>query len=203
MRYILWTVILCKYQVLLVFVSESFYNHQLNLQKVANVMPWQAWNGWSAKSLVVDDNPHLRSLIYINKKKGPRADPWWTPAKTSAQDEDWPFKTTLWYLLLKKFSMSFNGVSDITNDLILYINPSCQTLSKDLEMSKKIPHSKEDCSQMICRCYCYCWYSHESEGLKPDWASLRSLFSLRNLMVESNFIFSRVLLYVSKRETGL
>ena len=125
-----YTVILCKYQVLLVFVSESFYNHQLNLQKVANVMPWQAWNGWSAKSLVVHDNPHLRSLIYIKKKKGPRADPWWTPAKTSAQDEDWPFKTTLWYLLLKKFSASFNGVSDIPNDLILYTKPSCQTLSR-------------------------------------------------------------------------
>ena len=73
----------------------------------------------SAKSLVVDDNPQLRSLIYIKKNKGPRTDPWGTPAETSAQDEDWPFKTTLWYLLLKKFSMSFNGVSDIPNDLIL------------------------------------------------------------------------------------
>ena len=34
--------------------------------------------------------------------------------------------------------MSFNGVSDIPNDLILQINPLCQTLSKALEMSKKI-----------------------------------------------------------------
>ena len=84
----------------------------------------------SAKSLVVDDNPQLRSLIYIKKNKGHRIGLWGTPAETSTQDEDWLFKTTLWYLLLKMFSMSFNWVSDILNDLILYINPSCQTLSK-------------------------------------------------------------------------
>ena len=42
----------------------------------------------------------------------------------------------------------------IPNDLILYINPSCQSLSKALKMSKKIPQlPKEDCSQMICRCH--------------------------------------------------
>ena len=33
-------------------------------------------------------------------------------------------------LLLKKFSIILNEVSDIRNDLIFYINPSCQTLSK-------------------------------------------------------------------------
>ena len=71
------------------------------------------------------------------KNKGPRTDPWEIPAEISAQDEDWPFKTTLWYLLLNKFSMSFDRVSDIPNDLILYINPSYQTLSKALEISKK------------------------------------------------------------------
>ena len=76
--------------------------------------------------------------MYIKKNKGPRTDPWGTPAETFDQDEDWPFKTTL-YLLLKKFSISFNGVSDIPNDLILYINPSCQTQSKALEMPKKFP----------------------------------------------------------------
>ena len=97
-----------------------------------------------AKSLVVDDNPQLRSLIYIKKNKGPKTDPWGTPAETSAQDEDWPFKTTLWYLFFKKFSINFNGVSDIPNDLILYINPLCQTLSKALEMSKKIPLTSKE-----------------------------------------------------------
>ena len=92
-----------------------------------------------AKILVVDDNSQLRSLIYTKKNKGPKIDPWGTPAETSTQDEDRPFRTTLWYLLLKKFSISFNRVSDIPNDLILYISPSCQTLSKALEMSKKVP----------------------------------------------------------------
>ena len=40
----------------------------------------------SAKSLVVDDNPQLGSLIYIKKNKGARTDPQETPAETSAQD---------------------------------------------------------------------------------------------------------------------
>ena len=92
-----------------------------------------------AKGLVVDDNPQLRSLINIKKNKGPKIGPWETPAETSAQDEDWPFRTTIWYLLLKKFSISFNRVLVTPNDLILYINPSCQTLSKALEITKKIP----------------------------------------------------------------
>ena len=76
----------------------------------------------SAKSLVVDDNPQPRSLICIKKHKGPKIDPWWTPAETSAQDEEWPCRTTLWCLLLKKFWISFYGVSDIPNDLILFFN---------------------------------------------------------------------------------
>ena len=48
----------------------------------------------SAKSLVVDDNPQLISLIYTKKNKGPKTDPWGIPAEASTQDEDWPFKTT-------------------------------------------------------------------------------------------------------------
>ena len=47
------------------------------------------------------------------------------------------------------------------------------------------------------------WHSHESEGLKPDWVSPKSLFSLRNLAMESKIIFSRILLHTGKRETGL
>ena len=44
---------------------------------------------------------------------------WGTPAETFAQDEDWPFKTTFWYLLFKKLSRSFSGVTDIPEHLIL------------------------------------------------------------------------------------
>ena len=28
------------------FNGENIYNHQLNLEKVTNIMPWQVWNSW-------------------------------------------------------------------------------------------------------------------------------------------------------------
>ena len=49
----------------------------------------------SVKSLVVDGNPQLRSLIYIKKNKEPKTDPWGAPVETYTQDEDWGFGTTL------------------------------------------------------------------------------------------------------------
>ena len=120
--------------------------------------------------------------MIIKKNKGPKTDPWGTPAEIPAKDEDWSFKTTLWYLLFKKLSISFNGVSDIPNDLILHNNPSCQTLSnsKALEMSKTIPLTSKWGLQSNDLWLPWTiessWYSHESEGLKPGWASLRSFF---------------------------
>ena len=44
--------------------------------------------------MVVDDNPYLRLLIYINESNEPKRVPWGSLAETSAQDEDWPFKAT-------------------------------------------------------------------------------------------------------------
>ena len=52
-------------------------------------------NASSAKSLVVDGNPQVRSLIYIKENKGPKTDPWGVPVETYTQDKDWPFGTTL------------------------------------------------------------------------------------------------------------
>ena len=28
------------------FNGENIYNHQLDLEKVTNIMPWQVWNSW-------------------------------------------------------------------------------------------------------------------------------------------------------------
>lgn len=69
----------------------------------------------SAKSLIVDDKPDhqhtSRSSTYIKKNKGTMIDPWEATAQTP-----------------------FNRVYHITNDLILDINLSSQTLSKALRL---------------------------------------------------------------------
>ena len=65
----------------------------------------------SAKSLIVDDKPGPRSSTYIKKNKGTMIDPWEATAQTP-----------------------FNRVYHITNDLILDINLSSQTLSKALRL---------------------------------------------------------------------
>ena len=46
--------------------------------------------------------PFGKSLTYIKNKRGPRMEPCRTPARISTQEEHWPFKTTLCFLLVKK-----------------------------------------------------------------------------------------------------
>ena len=53
----------------------------------------------SAKSLTLDSTSSGRSFIYIKNKRGPRTEPWGTPALVLPQDEDTPCKTTRWVLL--------------------------------------------------------------------------------------------------------
>ena len=42
----------------------------------------------SANSLALDDKPSGKSLIQIKKSKGPKIDPWRTPALTLVHEED-------------------------------------------------------------------------------------------------------------------
>ena len=63
----------------------------------------------SAKSFAVEERLLLRSFIYIKKRRGPKMDPWGTPAVTGSHLDDWPFKTTLWNLWLRKLWISSNG----------------------------------------------------------------------------------------------
>ena len=64
------------------------------------------------------------------------------------------------------------------NDLTLHINTLCHTLSEDLEMSTKFSVNFKGGLQLnnlqIPWTIDSSWHSHESEGLKPDQASLRS-----------------------------
>ena len=47
------------------------------------------------------------------------------------------------------------------------------------------------------------WYSHESDGLNPDWFSLSKLFSWRNSNNELKISLSSILPKIGKSETGL
>ena len=67
----------------------------------------------SANSFAVDEWLWLRSFMYIRKESGPKIDPLSTPAIIGDQEDAWPFKRTLWYLPLKKPSISFKGVPEI------------------------------------------------------------------------------------------
>ena len=88
--------------------------------------------------MVVDDNPQLRLLREKSRKaKDPIQIPEECQLKPLPKMKTNHLKLPSGIWLLKRFSISFNGVSDIPSDLILYIDPSCQTLSKALEMSEK------------------------------------------------------------------
>ena len=79
-----------------------------------------------------------RSFIYTKKSKGPSIEPCGTPARTGDQFEDWQLRTTLWNLSLRKLWKSVGKLPEIPTVSSLYSNPSCQTLSKAFEISKKL-----------------------------------------------------------------
>ena len=58
-------------------------------------------------------------------------------ALTGNHSDVWPFSNTLWNLLLKKRSIRCNRrESETPTDLSLNISPSCQALSKALDISR-------------------------------------------------------------------
>ena len=73
----------------------------------------------SAKSLAVDDRFLDKSLIYTKNNRGPKTDPWGTPASAGYHEDDWPFNKALWNLFDKKLSMHFSGSPDIPKDCSL------------------------------------------------------------------------------------
>ena len=54
------------------------------------------------------------SLIEIRNNRGPKIEPWGTPASTFCHSDAWPFKTTLWSLLDKKLFNRHNIKSEIS-----------------------------------------------------------------------------------------
>ena len=65
-------------------------------------------------------------IIDVNKKRrGPKIDPWATPAVILAHLDDWPFRRTLWYQSLKKHSIRCKRLPEIPIDSSIY-KPLCQ-----------------------------------------------------------------------------
>ena len=86
----------------------------------------------SANILTSDSMFTGRSFININNN-GPR-----TRAKMFSHVETCPFNTTVWSLSDRKSFNRDNKEPMIPYDCNLNINPSCQTLSKALEISRNI-----------------------------------------------------------------
>ena len=74
-------------------------------------------------------------------------------------------------------------------------------------MSKNIPLTSRDEQQsndaQISWTTERSWYSQEFDGLNPDWLELRRLLSSRDLSIELNSNFSKILPQIGKGETGL
>ena len=92
----------------------------------------------SANSSTVDCKFSGRSFIYIRKSNGPKIELWGTPASTDDQLEHWPLSTIRWNLLLKKLLSRLRRFPEIPICSSLNSNPSCHTLPKAFEISKKL-----------------------------------------------------------------
>ena len=65
----------------------------------------------------------------------PRMEPWGTPSLTGYSREDFTYKITWSYLLLRKEEIRPHNWPEITQDLSLWRRPACQTLLKALDIS--------------------------------------------------------------------
>ena len=105
-------------------------------------------------------------------------DPCGTPAWISAQDEHWPFKTVLCFLLLEKFSKIGIISPQIPFWRSLKISPSCHTLSKALEISRNIPRTSSPILKALKISWLIerSWLMQEFPGLNPKWFGKSRLF---------------------------
>ena len=88
----------------------------------------------SSNNFAKDSKLSGRSFIYTKKSKGPSIEPCGTPARIGDQFEDWPLRTTLWSLSVRKLWKSLCKLLELPTVSSLYSNPSCQTLPKAFEI---------------------------------------------------------------------
>ena len=117
--------------------------------------------------------------MYSMKSVGSRMEPWGTPALTGYSHENFPSRTILSTLLLRKKEIRLNIRHENSEDLSLQRRPTWQTLSKALNISRataQIAHNLLKAlailSDTIVRRPAVDW-----EDLKPYWKSTILLFT--------------------------
>ena len=111
------------------------------------------------------------------RRRGPRIDPWRTPAFTYLQDECRSFKTTFSFLDFKKY---FKISSNYQEYHFLSTMSSCHTLSNALETSKNTLRISKTLSQdlHISGVIKKSWLMQKLPPLKPDWCDEINVLSM-------------------------
>ena len=93
----------------------------------------------SANGFILLCKLSLRSLIYIRKNNGPNIESCGTAVWIVSQSYFWLLSKALWNLPLKKLLINWNKFPLTPFCFNLNNNPSCQTLSNALDMSRNTP----------------------------------------------------------------
>ena len=122
-----------------------------------------------ANSFTADWKFSGRAFMYIRKSNGPKIEPCRTPASTDDQLEHWP-SIGIYYL---KNLIRLRKFPEIPICSSLNSNPSCHPLPKAFKISKKLAlTSRAECWSKLANMSWMIdsnWFSHESNGQKPDW----------------------------------
>ena len=106
--------------------------------------------------------------------------------------------------ITKKSDKICNRSPEILFCFNLKISPSCQTLSKALDISKKTPLTSNPSSNdfQISWVIDKNWLIHESAGLTFDWFGEIGLLEVKNLKISLKISLSKILPQMGRRETG-
>ena len=137
------------------------------------------------------------------KDSGPSMEPWQPPGLTSAQEEVCPLRTTLSFLFLKKLGSRFKRLPDMSFCFSLKIIPSCDTLSKTLDISRNTLRTTKPSSNdwYIWRVIDRSWLM-QSPGLKLDGCWEIRSFSIKNTDISLNINRSRISLRIGSKDIG-
>ena len=87
--------------------------------------------------------------MYNGKSIGPRMKTWGNPVLIGYSCEDFPSRTTLSCLLLRKEEIRPNTRPEILYNLSLQKRPACQTLSKALNVSSTMDRAAPELSKAL------------------------------------------------------
>ena len=141
----------------------------------------------------------------MRNNKGPKIEPCGTPTVTLSQDECWPFRTTLCFRQERKSRKRFKRFPEVLFWFSLRRKPSCHTLSKALDISKKTYLTSNPLSNDLYISWVIAsnWLTQESPGLNPDWFGEIILISVKMANISLKMRGSKILLQIGSKEIGL